>query len=125
MAIRACVVECPLNAPNSLRSRLPAIFGSSRLPSVASNNFLRAGVSEIGLRSSWIECGAWDFGIGTTFALFQRSTVAAGQIANGPASSPAYLRRQNANLALRPGPRPSPPAGPRIARRAAQPVNVG
>jgi hypothetical protein len=73
MAIRACVVERPLNAPNCLGSRLPATFGCSCLSSEASNNLLRVGVSEVGLRSSWMVCGGWDFGIGTTFAHFMRS----------------------------------------------------
>ena len=41
-------------------------------PTNDSSILLRVGVSEIGLKSSWIDLGGRNFGIGTTFALFQR-----------------------------------------------------
>jgi hypothetical protein len=41
-------------------------------PTKDSSILLNVGVSEIGRKSSWIDFGGRDFGIGTTFALFQR-----------------------------------------------------
>ena len=62
-----------LRAPNCLGSSLSTIFGNNLRPISDSSNLLNVAVSEMGRRSSQMDRGGFDFGIGTTFALFQIS----------------------------------------------------
>jgi len=73
MAVSACAVERPLRAPNCLESSLSTIFGNSLRPISDSSSLLNVAVSEMGRRSSQMDCGGFVFGIGITFALFQIS----------------------------------------------------
>jgi len=72
ISIRAYVVEWPWSAPNCLSSNLFATFESILRPTNDSRILLSVGVSEIGRKSSWTDFGGRDFGVGTTFAIFQR-----------------------------------------------------
>jgi hypothetical protein len=73
MSIRACVVERPQSAPNCHASNLFVSLDIIHRPTNDSSTLLKVGMSYIGLKSSWIDFGGWDFGIGTIYVLFHSS----------------------------------------------------